>query len=161
MEQPHSWEGGAEKPHSREGGVEQSHSREGRRGTVSFPGGEAWNSLIPGRGGVEQSHSREGRRGTVSFPRGRRGTVSFPGGEAWNSLIPGMEVEQPGNKAGKAVHVPWLVSWKLVPPHHCTLTVWMRTRKRGKMVNIENGCLDECNHYSCFSFMQCCYCCGR
>ena len=48
-------------------------------------------------------------------------------------------MEQPGNEAGRAVHVPWLVSWTLVPPHHYTLTVWMRARKRGKMVNIENG----------------------
>lgn len=65
----------------------------------------------------------------------------IPRMEVWNSLIPGMEVEQPGNEAAR-MHVPWLVSWTLVPPHHCTLTVWMRARKRGKMVNIENGCLD-------------------
>ena len=46
-------------------------------------------------------------------------------------------MEQPGNDAAR-VHVPWLVSWTPVPPHHCTLTVWMRARERGKMVNIEN-----------------------
>ena len=110
----------------------------GRHRTASFLGGRCGKASFPG-GRHGTASFTGGRHRTVSFPGGRRGTVSFPGGEAWNSLIPGTEVEQPGNEAGKAVHVPWLVSWKLVPPHHCTLTVWMRARKRGKMVNIENG----------------------
>ena len=65
--------------------------------------------------------------------------ASFPGGR-WNSLISRRKVEQPGMEGGR-MHVPWLVSWTPVLPHHCTLTVWMGARERGKMVNIENGCL--------------------
>ena len=57
------------------------------------------------------------------------------------SLIPSREA-WPGNETAR-VHVPWLVSWTPVPPHHCTWSVWMRARERGKMVNIENRHLSE------------------
>ena len=68
-------------------------------GGVLIPRMEAWNSLIPR---MEALNSL------------------IPKTEVWNSLIPGMEVEQPGNEAAR-VHIPWLLSWTLVPLHHCTL----------------------------------------
>ena len=74
---------------------------------ASFLGGGCAHSQD---GGMEQSHSQDGGiEQSHSQDRGMEQSHSRKGG-----------MEQSGSEAAR-VHIPWLLSWTLVPLHHCTL----------------------------------------